>query len=327
MAHWIVLLLASSLSAQVAPVPKYRVVKAGKADQTTVAVNALADAGYRLIVPGKLLIMRVDAMPPDTYRYVSLGGEELKSNHSHLMNRLNELGSQGYRWSPAAELMEKDPRPKNYRYASPHVSGWSRQKISAMLSLMASQGYWPVDVKELVFLQEVGAQPNPIPISGEPEIEMADAMRADNVMKQVGSLANKGFRYLGPGLPLKGGGLDVLMQKCAQECKGPFEYGYFDVHDMDQLLGQLNEEGKDSFRVVAQALTSRPHLLERSVGQREIYSYHVLQAKEPAVLEQLLNAPEQEGYVPIGYVSRVGVWTADEFLILEKAGGVSAAPR
>lgn len=34
-------------------------------------------------------------------------------------------------------------------------------------------------------------------------------------------------------------------------------------------------------------------------------------------LEQALNAPEEEGFVPLGYVWRIG-WTADVFLVLEK---------
>lgn len=307
------------LDARAVPAPKYKVVNADKVEQKIAAVNALADQGYRLTLPGPLLIMRADATPPETYRYVQMSSDVS-------VNWLNELGAQGYRLLPGAGMMEKEPNPKNYRYMSPHDSGWTGAEGPASLSNLIGEGYRPLDtgVMGLLFVRELETEAKPMPISEAPAIDAADAMRAGNVMKQVDALAAKGYRYLGPGLPQKGGGLDALMQKCIPECEGPFEYRYFDVHDTSQLVRKLNEQGRDGFRVVANALASRPHLLERAVMKKETYAYRVLQVKDSAVVEQALNASDQEGYVPIGYVWRVGL-TADAFLILEEASGTSAA--
>jgi hypothetical protein len=114
----------------------------------------------------------------------------------------------------------------------------------------------------------------------------------------------------------------VMLQKCDQDCGGPFEYRYFDVHDMNQLVEELDKQGKEGFRVVPQALPLRPHVLERAVTT-ETYAYHAVKVKEAEELEQTLNSRDQEGFVPIGYVWRVG-WTADAFLVLEKVIAGSA---
>ena len=95
---------------------------------------------------------------------------------------------------------------------------------------------------------------------------------------------------------------------------------------MGQLLKELNERGKDGFRVVPRSLTLRPHLLERGGAKKGTYAYLVLQAKDPVALEQKLNGPENEGYEPIGYVERGGFSTGDVFLLLEKASTASAVP-
>lgn len=72
MPRWLVLLMAFSLSAQVAP--KYRVVQAEKVEwkPPIAAVNALADQGYRLLVPGPLFILRLESTTPDTYCYMAM---------------------------------------------------------------------------------------------------------------------------------------------------------------------------------------------------------------------------------------------------------------
>ena len=66
-------------------------------------------------------------------------------------------------------------------------------------------------------------------------------------------------------------------------------------------------------------------MLERDRRQKRTFSYLVLQPKDAASLEQTLNAPEQDGYVPLGYVWHVG-WTVAEFLVLEKETTASPAP-
>ena len=321
MLHWIVLLLASSLGAQVAPLPKYKVVR-----DEIAAVNASADLGYRLLVPGRMFILRLEATPPDTYRYMAM---DRNGGPVQFLNWVNEQGALGYRWVPGGEnILEKEPHPRNYEYASVVQSDWSGKTIPGTTFVLVRQGYRPLESvffpgrigggqAELFFEREVGAKPKSAPISEGKEIEIADAM------KQADALAKEGYRYLAPSEARSGGRL--LMQKCGPECEGPFQYRHFDVHSMGQLAKELNEQGKDGFRVVPKSLTSGPHLLERANEKTGKYAYHILSAKDPVVLEQALNAPEEEGYEPIGYVWRGGVWTVEAFLLLEKASTASAA--
>jgi hypothetical protein len=329
MMRWIVLFLISSLGAQLAPAPKYKVVKGGK----IAAVSSLAEQGYRLLVPGRLLIMRLDSTPPDTYRYAASNTEE---GHVHFLNWLNEQGAQGYRWVPGAGLLEKEPHPKNYEYSflPPTKPSWTMKTNPETISSLIGQGYHPVDSvlfaaligpggTETLFEREVGTKPKTIPTSEGWDVEIVRVGRAGTVLKQFNVLAKKGYRYLGPYDPGAPGGLGDWMQKCEPECEQGFEYRYFDVHDLGQLTKELNEQGKGGFRVVPEAFRSRSHLLERAGGENKTYLYHVVQVKDPEPLEQALNAPEQEGYVPIGFVWHIG-WTGEEFLLLEKASTVSA---
>jgi hypothetical protein len=335
---YFVLLLACSLTAQVAPPLKYKVLKSGKPQQTVAALNALADQGYRLILPGGMFILRLETAPPDTYRYVAA---DKKGGPVQFLNWLNEQGAHGYRWMPrlGADVMEKEPHPRNYEYASPnphsyHFGGAKKDELSSLVS----QGYHPVGLawfslyagspwREMFFEREMDAKSNSVRTGEGKEVEIADAMRAGNVMKQVDALAKNGYRYLGPCTSQKGGGLAVMMQKCGQDCGGPFEYRYVDVHDMGQLDKELNEQGKQGFRVVPQALMTRPHVLERAAAKTETYAYHVLPSKDSVALEQELNGKEQEGYEPVGYVGRSGMWTAEVLLLLEKVSIVSATPK
>ncbi len=351
MLRWIALLLVSSLSAQVAPAPKYRVVKTEKVERkpSIAAVNALADQGYRLLVPGPLFILRLESTPPDIYRYMAMkltyvhAATSDENNPVKFLDWVNEQGAHGYRWVPGAGVMEKEPHPKNYeyvnavRYATLFPSQYSGLPKTSLLSSLIGEGYRPVESvffpgrissghAEIFFERELGAKPEPMHMGQRGEIKIADAMRAGNVLKQVDVLAKIGYRYLGPYVSQLGGGLAVMMQKCGQECEAPFEYRYFDVHDMGQLVKELNERGKDGFRVVSKGLRSRPHVLERGGAKKETYAYHVLQTKDPVALEQTLNAPENEGYEPIGYVGRSGFWTGEVFLLLEKATTASASP-
>lgn len=342
MLRWIAILLASSLSAQVAPAPKYRVVKTEKVEwkPSIAAVNALADQGYRLLVPGPLFILRLESTPPDTYRYMAMKLTYVRAAISDendpvkFLNWVNEQGAHGYRWVPGAGVMEKEPHPKNYEYVNAVRSRTLLPAKSPLLSSLIGQGYHPVESVyfsgviftghgEFFFERELGAKPEPMHLGQSREIEIADARRAGSVLRQVNVLAKKGYRYFGPYVSL--GGLDAMMQKCGQECEAPLEYRYFDVHNMGQLVKELNERGKDGFRVVPKSLRLRPHLLERGGAKKETYAYHVLQAKDPVALEQALNAPENEGYEPIGYVWRLG-WTKERFLVLEKVTAGSVAP-
>jgi hypothetical protein len=338
MLRCLILFLACSLSAQVAQSPKYKVVKAEKPEQTVAALNALADQGYRLILPGPMFILRLETAPPDTYRYIPV---DFKGGPVEFLNWLNEQGARGYRWVPwpGADVMEKEPHPRNYEYASPspHSFHFGRAKTDELSSLV-SQGYHPARLawfsvaigspwRELFFEREMGAKSEPERTVDAKAVEIADAMRAGNVMKQVDALAKKGYRYLGPCTSQKGGGLAAMMQKCGQDCGGPFEYRYFDVRDTGQLDKQLSEQGKEGFRVLPHSLMTRPHVLERAAAKKETYAYHVLPSKDLVALEKELNGSGQDGYEPIGYVAHMGVWTGETLLLLEKVSTVSAPPQ
>ena len=326
MLRWIVLLLTSSLAAQVAPLPKYRVVKGGRID----AVNALADQGYRLIVPGELIIMRLESTPPDTYRYVAMNPDV---GRDQFLTTLNGQGAHGYRWVPGGGVGEKEPHPKNFEYSFIAPPGWNGKTKPETIASLTDKDYRLVDsvffaatigpgAAEVLFQREVEATPKSVPTTKAPEIEIIRASRADSVLGQLNERAKKGYRYLWPYDSGPAGGWGDWIQKCEPECEQGFEYRYFSIHSMDQMDKDLNAEGKNGFRVVPARLRSTTHLLERAGGENETYAYHVIRVKDPEPLEQALNAPDQEGYVPIGYVWRVG-WTGDEFLLLEKRSTAS----
>jgi hypothetical protein len=336
MLRCLILFLACSLSAQVAQKPKYKVVKVDRPEATVATLNTLAEQGYRVILPGPVFILRLEATAPDTYRYIAV---DSKGGPVQFVNWLNEQGTRGYRWVwPGAEVMEKEPHPRNYEYTSPgaHLYHFGRAKTD-VISTLISQGYRPVGFawfshyvgsssREMFFEREMGTEFRSGGTIDAKEIEIADAMRPDNLVKKVDALAKSGYRYLGPCPSPKGGELAVMMQKCGQDCGGPFEYRSFDLHDSAQLDRDLNEQGKAGFRLMPQALMMRLHMLERGAAKATTYTYHVLQYKDPAALERELNGEEQEGFEPIGYVGH-GFWTAETLLLLEKAAIVSATPQ
>ena len=66
---WMCLFLALSLHAQTSAPPKYTVISPKQGEDFLATLGQLSDQGYRVIVGGKYLILRLDATPPDTYRY------------------------------------------------------------------------------------------------------------------------------------------------------------------------------------------------------------------------------------------------------------------
>ena len=328
---FLLVVLALSLQAQTKP-QKYVVVKIEHGDEFANKLNALSDQGYRLVVAGQFVILRLEATPPETYRYLPL---EVKGGPVQFTNWLNEQGAHGYRWLPRTVFMEKAPHPRNYEYRnSPH--GLSGPSTARELSSLVEEGYRPVDIvyfshalgsatKEMYFEHEVGKPAFATRIAPGTEIKVADAMRVGNVMKHVDEFTQQGYRYLGPQHSNKGGGIALMMEKCSEDCAGRYEYRYFDAKDAAQIEQELNAQGKDGYQVAPAALRSRPHLLERDRRQKRTFCYRVLQPKDAASLEQTLNAPEQEGYVPLDYVWHAG-WTAAEFLVLEKETTASVAP-
>jgi hypothetical protein len=110
---FLLVVLALSLQAQTKP-QKYVVVKIEHGDEFANKLNALSDQGYRLVVAGQFVILRLEASPPDTYRYLTL--VEVKGGPVQFTNWLNEQGARGYRWLPRTVFMEKAPHPRNYEY-------------------------------------------------------------------------------------------------------------------------------------------------------------------------------------------------------------------
>lgn len=309
---WVALVLTASLSGQVAPTLKYKVLKSGKHGPPIAAMNTLADHGYRVLVWGPKIIMQLEARPPDTYRYMAMNAD---AGPIALLNWLNIQGAYGYRLT-AGGVLEKAPDPRNYEYVTAWRGRWAPEK-SLAISDLVQRGYHPVGLT-MFFERELRLNSKPSDTNGEGEIQIADAMRTSKVFKQITVLAAKGYRYLGPYMSQKSGGRADLMQKCGQRCGGPFEYRSFQVHDIVQLTKELNELGKDGFRVVPSALGWPPHVAERGAARKETYSYHILPVKHAKALEQALNAPAQGGYEPIGYGGWAGVWTSRRFVILEK---------
>ncbi len=317
---------------------KYKLLKAGAADAFVSDLNAAADKGYRLIAAGPFYVLRLESAPPETYRYIKIaeGGGPVK-----FLNWLNEQAARGYRMVPFSGVMEKAPHPRNYEYVSAgHTAMGDPVKASA-LSYLVGQGYVPLQPAafsgllgsysaEFLMEREVGAKPK-TPVTVPDQIQIADAMKADNVMKHVDEDAKNGYRYVGPYVSRKGGGIALLMEKCDESCGGTFDYRYFDAKDTAQMERDLNANGKEGFRVIAAGLRQRPHIMERKTGDKTTFAYRVLTTKdkELAEAEKALNAAAEEGFVPLGYVWRIG-WTAEGYLILEKATAaspaVSAAP-
>lgn len=311
---------------------KYAVLKTENGETYLTSVNQLSDQGYRVLIAGKFTILRREATPPDTYRYLRL---EVKGGPAQFANWINEQGAHGYRWMARTGLLEKAPHPRNYEYRnSPH--GALGPSKGRELSSLLEEGYRPMGIvyfshaigaatKEMYFEHEVGQPAYASSLAPGSEIQLADAMRAGNVMKHVDELARQGYRFLSPHDSNKGGGIAVMMEKCRDDCAGRYEYRYFDAKDAPQIEHDLNPLGKDGFQVLPDALHARPHLLERDMRAKRSFAYRVLDAKDAAGLEQALNAADQEGYVPLDFVWHVG-WTAEGFLVLEKETTASVSP-
>jgi len=62
---WTMCLLAVPLCAQVAPPPKYKVATAAHEEEIVPLLNSLAEQGYRLIVPGPVMIFASCVSPFD----------------------------------------------------------------------------------------------------------------------------------------------------------------------------------------------------------------------------------------------------------------------
>lgn len=317
----VLLLFAASLHAQTS-LPKYAVIKTEAQNAFVTRLNELADQGYRVLAVGRFTLLRLDAYPPDTFRYLRIEGS---GGPKQFHNWINEQGAHGYRWLPHTGLLEKAPHPRNYEYVTAH-HGIDPSKAKD-LSVLAEQGYRPLDTvsfsfwgastQESYFEHDVDEPaPSPPQYPGT-SIAIADAMRVGKVLEQVNDLAKKGYQFLALHASRKGGGMAVMMQKCPADCSGRYEYRYFDAKDPAQVEHELNALAHDGFRVVPATLVLRPHLLERDSQSGRVFVYRVLPSSDAPTLETQVNSADTEGFVPINFVWHVG-WSAEGFLILEK---------
>jgi hypothetical protein len=324
---FILFLLAAPLHCQ-APPNQYTVVKIENGEPYINRVNELADLGYRVLFVTRYTVLRRDATPPDTYRYLRV---EVSGGPKQFSNWINEQGARGYRWVPRTGLLEKAPHPRNYEYQYRHPAAKANE-----LSSLVEQGFQPLQTTyfshsigpstpEMFFERDLDAPgPAATPDVGK-NIAFSDAMRSSNVMKRVDELARQGYRVRGPHPSAKGGGVSLLLEKCQPECAGRYQYRKFDVKDVAQLDTELNALGKDGFQVLPASLEGSLYLVERDTRDTKKFSYHVLEPADLPALELALNAAAQQGFEPVQFVWHVG-WTAHGFLVLQKEITDATAP-
>ena len=75
-----------------------------------------------------------------------------------------------------------------------------------------------------------------------------------------------------------------MMMRCAKDCAGRYSYSYFDARNSPQLERDLNQLGKDGFRVLPRALSLPPHLVERDSVEKRSFSYRVAEASDRTLL-------------------------------------------
>jgi len=324
---FILFLLAASLQAQ-APANQYTVVKTENGDPYVNRVNQLADLGYRVLFVSRYTVLRQDATPPNTYRYLRV---EDSGGPKQFSNWINEQGAHGYRWVPSTGLLEKAPHPRNYEYLyRPHTAKANE------LSSLVEQGFHPLQTSyfshsfgpstpEMFFERDLDTPgPAPSPDVGK-NIAFSDAMRSSRVMKRVDELALQGYRVRGPHPSSKGGGVALLLEKCQPACAGRYQYRKFDVKDGTQLETDLNAFGKDGFQVLPASLEGRLYVVERDTHDTKRFSYRALDPEDLPALERALNAAAQQGYEPIQFAWHVG-WSVHGFLLLQKEITDATAP-
>jgi len=313
------LLLATSfLGAQDVSFPKYKVVKGYPPKEAAAPMNAAADQGYRLLFAARLAVMRLDAAPPDTYRYLPIpdaGGQ------ASFLNALNQQGALGYGWVEGSTMLEKAPHPRNYEYKT--LEGLTPTSRDRSYQSLLEQGFHVVVERGFgpVFIREVGGTR---PAESPNSVQVVDASRTSNLMKDISELAARGYRYRGHEVSKKAAGKAVSMEQCGSACGGPLEYRTFNVNNSGQLEKDLNLLGRDGFHVVPRSLGFPPHLAERPARHEQSYSYRVIDATNQRAIEQSLNAADREGFVPLEFAAHVG-WNVHVFVVLEKAM-VSAGP-
>jgi hypothetical protein len=324
---FILLLLTASLQGQ-APTNQYTVIKTEDGEPFINRVNELADLGYRVLFVSRYTVLRRDAIPPDTYRYLRV---EVSGGPKQFSNWINEQGARGYRWVPSTDLLEKAPHPRNYEYLyRPHTAKANE------LSSLVEQGFHPLQTTyfshpfgsstpEMFFERDLDAPgPAATPEVGK-NIAVSDAMRSSKVMMRVDELARQGYRVRGPHPSAKGGGVALLLEKCQPECAGRYQYRKFAVKDAAQVETDLNALGTDGFQVLPASLEGRLYVVERDTRDTKKFVYRVLDPADLPALELALNAAAQQGYEPIQFAWHIG-WSVHGFLLLQKEITDATAP-
>ncbi|MGB9407571.1 MAG: hypothetical protein WCA89_08540 [Terracidiphilus sp.] len=315
------LISSNLLNAQSSPLPKYKVLKGHPPQEALAAVNEAADQGYRVLLSARLLVMRLDATPPDTYRYQPRP-ESSKFNLNSFQNALNQQGALGYAWRQDSWFLEKQPHPRNYEYRL--LLDYPGKIRKQFLESFQADGFSPVGSTgggQVVYIHEIGS---PKPAAPLRPTRVVDALRKDNLMKDISALAAQGYRYHSHELSRIGGGTAVSMEECDASCGGPFEYRSFDVKDAALLEQDLNALGQEGFRVVPQSLDWPPNLVERPVKHAGSFVYRVADAPDAATTQQFLDACDRDGFVAIGFAAHVG-WNVHILIVTEKA--MASAPQ
>ena len=289
--------------------PRYRVVKSWPVKQDIPALNEAASQGYRALLLGKLAIMRLDTQPHEIYRYMAIPNAGIFAT---FMNAVNQQGAFGYRWMENAELMEKEPHPRNYEYET--IEGFKAGTREQSRRSLMERGFVSVGTfaTRPIFMHQLDSASPAHPERQSKFVDMASEKKA---FKDITRLALQGYRYIGPDYP--DNGHKLRMEICDESCGGPVEYRKVEVKDAEQLQGDLNDAAQKGFRLVPRSLLWPPELLERGSAHTRGFEYRVGSADDATATEQFVNAGDRDGFVPVAFAAHVG-WTVHAVVILEK---------
>jgi hypothetical protein len=136
----------------------------------------------------------------------------------------------------------------------------------------------------------------------------------------ISELGAQGYRYVSAEAD-RAERLAAVMERCAADCGGPFEYRSIQQKSPAQVEQTLNAYGRDGFRVVVASLFSELNLVERPAVATQRYSYRVVEVRNAQAGEALLNGCDHDGYDPIAWIGSV-VWKVHYYIILEKSAPV-----
>ena len=295
------------VTAQSATLSRYKVLPGSTAKNAAEQWNGVAGQGYRFLFEGRLAVMRRDAEPPDTYRYLAVPDRNLRNT---FLNALNQQGAFGYGWVKGAQMLEKLPHPHVYEYTV--VEGIAAKKRKDSRDELLAQGFVPVGRFGTVPIYMRDATVDPSPTGADHEKRVLQQPTQDRLRKEIDKAAALGYRF--GHVELTDSGEGVVMEAS----DAVFEYLSFDVKDAAQLERALNDLGASGFRVVGESLAHSIALAERGPDHRMAYTYKVVEARDAAALEEFLNSADQDGFTPVGFAAHIG-WTATVFIVVEKA--------